>query len=59
MIDLIYQDQAIVVCVKPFRVLSTDEPGGVPELVRKFGRPSASPRPRSGQSTGWTRWWAG
>ena len=33
--ELIYQDQDIVVCVKPARVLSTDEPGGVPELVRQ------------------------
>lgn len=33
--EIIYQDQDIVVCVKPPRVLSTDEPGGVPELVRQ------------------------
>ena len=33
--ELIYEDRDIVVCVKPPRVLSTDEPGGVPELVRK------------------------
>ena len=33
--ELIYQDKDILVCVKPARVLSTDEPGGVPELVRK------------------------
>lgn len=33
--ELIYQDEDIVVCVKPNRVLSTDEPGGVPELVRE------------------------
>lgn len=33
--ELIYQDNDIVVCVKPARVLSTDEPGGVPELVRR------------------------
>lgn len=32
--ELIYQDKDIVVCVKPPRVLSTDEPGGMPELVR-------------------------
>ena len=32
---LIYVDEAIVVCEKPQRVLSTDEPGGVPELVRR------------------------
>lgn len=33
--ELIYQDRDIIVCVKPPRVLSTDEPGGVPELVRQ------------------------
>lgn len=33
--ELIYKDRDIVVCVKPARVLSTDEPGGVPELVRR------------------------
>ncbi len=33
--ELIYQDADIVVCVKPPRVLSTDEPGGMPELVRQ------------------------
>lgn len=32
--EIIYQDADIVVAVKPARVLSTDEPGGVPELVR-------------------------
>ena len=33
--EIIYQDADIVVCVKPSRVLSTDEPGGMPELVRQ------------------------
>lgn len=33
--EIIYQDEQIVVCVKPARVLSTDEPGGMPELVRE------------------------
>lgn len=33
--ELRYVDEDIVVCVKPPRVLSTDEPGGVPELVRQ------------------------
>lgn len=33
--ELIYQDADIVVCVKPARVLSTDEPGGMPDLVRQ------------------------
>ena len=43
--DFIYQDPHIVVCVKPARVLSTDEPGGMPELVRQaLGNPSADVR---------------
>lgn len=33
--ELIYKDSDIVVCIKPARVLSTDEPGGLPELVRQ------------------------
>jgi 23S rRNA pseudouridine1911/1915/1917 synthase len=33
--DIIYADEYIAVCVKPQRVLSTDEPGGMPELVRQ------------------------
>ena len=33
--EIVYQDTDIVVCVKPARVLSTDEPGGVPDLVRE------------------------
>ncbi|MGE4353848.1 MAG: RluA family pseudouridine synthase [Oscillospiraceae bacterium] len=33
-IEFIYQDDSILVCVKPAGVLSTDEPGGMPELVR-------------------------
>lgn len=33
--ELIYCDDDIVVAVKPARVLSTDEPGGMPELVRQ------------------------
>ena len=43
--DFIYQDPHIVVCVKPARVLSTDEPGGMPELVRQaLGDPAADVR---------------
>jgi 23S rRNA pseudouridine1911/1915/1917 synthase len=43
--ELVYQDRDIVVCVKPPRVLSTDEPGGVPELVRQvLGDPQANIR---------------
>ena len=33
--EIIYQDRDMVVCVKPPRVLSTDEPGGMPDLVRR------------------------
>lgn len=33
--NIIYQDQDIVVAVKPARVLSTDEPGGMPDLLRQ------------------------
>ena len=33
--DIVYLDKDIVVCIKPARVLSTDEPGGLPELVRQ------------------------
>lgn len=33
--ELIYCDKDIVVAIKPARVLSTDEPGGMPELVRE------------------------
>lgn len=32
--ELVYCDESIVVCIKPSGVRSTDEPGGVPELVR-------------------------
>ena len=43
--ELIYQDRDIVVCIKPPRVLSTDEPGGVPELVRQaLGEPNGNVR---------------
>ena len=45
MLDIIYQDQAIVVCVKPFRVISTDEPGGMPDLIRQaLDQPKAKVR---------------
>ena len=33
--EIVYQDETIVVCLKPAGVLSTDEPGGVPELLRE------------------------
>lgn len=34
-LEIIYKDEHILVCVKPFGVLSTDEPGGMPELARE------------------------
>lgn len=43
--ELIYQDDDIVVAIKPARVLSTDEPGGMPDLVREaLGNPKADVR---------------
>lgn len=33
--EIVYSDEHIVLCLKPPRVLSTDEPGGVPDLVRE------------------------
>lgn len=33
---VLYLDEDIIVCVKPPRVLSTDEPGGMPELIREY-----------------------
>ena len=33
--EIIYADNDLVVCVKPARVLSTDEPGGLPDLLRE------------------------
>ena len=43
--ELIYVDADIVVCIKPARVLSTDEPGGLPDLVREaLGDPKADVR---------------
>ena len=43
--EFIYQDSSILVCVKPAEVLSTDEPGGMPELVRAaLGEPQGCVR---------------
>lgn len=43
--EILYQDANILVCIKPARVLSTDEPGGLPELVREaLGDPKADVR---------------
>lgn len=41
--ELIHIDRDIVVCIKPPRVLSTDEPGGLPDLVREaMGEPDGN-----------------
>ena len=41
--ELLHVDEKIVVCVKPAGVPSTDEPGGLPELVRlALGDPKAT-----------------
>ena len=43
--EIVYLDSDIVVCLKPARVLSTDEPGGLPELLREaLGDPKADIR---------------
>lgn len=43
--ELIHVDRDVVVCIKPPRVLSTDEPGGLPDLVREaLGDPNANIR---------------
>ena len=43
--EILYQDANILVCIKPARVLSTDERGGLPELVREaLGDPKADVR---------------
>ena len=43
--DILHIDDDIIVCIKPPRVLSTDEPGGLPELVREaLGDPETDVR---------------
>jgi len=43
--ELVYLDEDIIVAVKPPRVLSTDEPGGMPALLRQYlGDPNADIR---------------
>ena len=45
LIEICYQDEDVLVCIKPPRVLSTDDPGGLPELLRaQLGDPSADLR---------------
>ena len=41
--ELLYKDEKILACIKPAGVPSTDEPGGLPELVRAaLGDPKAT-----------------
>lgn len=43
--EILYSDADILVCIKPPKVLSTDEPGGLPQLVREaLGDPKADVR---------------
>lgn len=43
--EFVYLDDSIAVCIKPSGVRSTDEPGGMPELVRQaLGNPKADVR---------------
>lgn len=43
--NIIYYDKSIIVCIKPAGVVSTDEPGGMPELIRDaLGDPDADIR---------------
>jgi len=43
--EIVYMDEALIVCVKPAGALSTDEPGGVPDLLREsLGDPHAELR---------------
>ena len=43
--SILHQDDHFLVCLKPARVRSTDEPGGMPELCRNaLGNPKADVR---------------
>lgn len=43
--QILHQDDSFLVCLKPARVRSTDEPGGMPELCRDaLGNPKADVR---------------
>lgn len=33
-IDILYSDNDIIICIKPVGILSTDSPGGLPDLLR-------------------------
>lgn len=54
--EILYQDKRILLVVKPWGVVSTAEPGGMPDLIR---RNWATNRPASGRCIGWIRQWAG
>ena len=41
--EILYLDNKIIVCVKPVGVLSTDEPGGMPSLLRAALGDDAAP----------------
>ena len=43
--NIIYYDKSIIVCIKPAGVISTDEEGGMPSLIREaLGEPDADIR---------------
>ena len=43
--EIVYSDDRVVVCIKPAGIVSTDEPGGLPELIREaLGDPQAQVR---------------
>ena len=43
--DILYQDKRVLVAIKPTGILSTDEPGGMPTLLREqLGDPKACVR---------------
>ena len=43
--EIVYNDTDVLVCIKPPRILSTDEPGGLPDLLRQeVGDPNADIR---------------
>ena len=43
--EILYQDRDMLLCVKPSGVKSTDEPGGLPQLIREaLGDPNANVR---------------
>ncbi|MCI2057613.1 MAG: RluA family pseudouridine synthase [Oscillibacter sp.] len=45
MVEILYRDETLAVCLKPAGVVSTDVPGGLPELVRQaLGDPSCDVR---------------